>query len=151
MNHDYWSTPAAARELESIGYQNGAQAGHQEGYRKGVERGRREVWAEIQPQLNSANAQIAQSNAQLSSANELVQGMAQILAAAADALLQADDAAKISFALKYADRLEKALAKGLIHSAPHNNPELAGLSVVMRLVDESRRACLQATESNPTP
>ena len=72
-------------------------------------------------------------------------------AAAADALLQADDAAKISFAVKYADRLEKALAKGLIHSAPHNNPELAGLSVVMRLVDESRRACLQATESTPTP
>lgn len=142
MSHDYWSTPAAARELESIGYQDGQRAGHQrglsEGFRKGIQQGRQEAWTEVQPQLNAAN--------------EMVQGMAQILAAAADALLHdAGDAAKVAFAVKYADRLDKAMAKGLIHTAPHNNPQLAGLSVVMRLIDESRRACLQATESTPTP
>ena len=49
------------------------------------------------------------------------------------------------------DDIDKAMAKGLIRTAPHNNPQLAGLSVVMRLVDVSRRACLQATESTPTP
>lgn len=144
MSHDYWSTPAAAREMESIGYQDGQRAGHQrglnEGFRKGmnqgIQQGRQEAWAEVQPQLNAAN--------------EMVQGMAQILAAAADALLQADDATKVAFALKYSDRLDKAMAKGLIRTAPHNNPQLAGLSVVMRLVDESRRACLHATESTPT-
>lgn len=27
MSHDYWSTPAAAREMESIGYQDGQRAG----------------------------------------------------------------------------------------------------------------------------
>lgn len=104
---------------------------------QGIQQGRQEAWAEVQPQLNAAN--------------EMVQGMAQILAAAADALLQGDDAAKVAFAVKYADRLDKAMAKGLIRTAPHNNPQLAGLSVVMRLVDESRRACLQATESTPNP
>ena len=57
----------------------------------------------------------------------------------------------IDVLVKGADRLDKAIAKGLIRTAPHNNPQLAGLSVVMRLVDESRRACLQATESTPTP
>ena len=63
MSHDYWSTPAAAREMESIGYQDGQRAGHQrglnEGFRKGmnqgIQQGRQEAWAEVQPQLNAAN------------------------------------------------------------------------------------------------
>ena len=145
MPEDYWSSQAATLAERSIGYDEGhTQGRHQglrqgrsEGYQQGVVEGRQAALNEVQPQLNAAN--------------EMVQGMAQILAAAADALLQADDAAKVAFALKYADRLEKAMAKGLIHTAPHNNPQLAGLSVVMRLVDESRRACLKATESTPNP
>ena len=145
MPEDYWSSQAATLAERSIGYDEGhTQGRHQglrqgrsEGYQQGVAEGRQAALNEMQPQLAVAN--------------EMVQGMAQILAAAADALLQADDAAKVSFALKYADRLDKAMAKGLIRTAPHNNPQLAGLSVVMRLVDESRRACLQATESTPTP
>jgi len=145
MPEDYWSSQAATLAERSIGYDEGhTQGRHQglrqgrsEGYQQGVVEGRQAALNEVQPQLNAAN--------------EMVQGMAQILAAAADALLQADDAAKVAFALKYADRLDKAIAKGLIRTAPHNNPQLAGLSVVMRLVDESRRACLQATESTPTP
>ena len=145
MPEDYWSSQAATLAERSIGYDEGhTQGRHQglrqgrsEGYQQGVVEGRQAALNEVQPQLNAAN--------------EMVQGMAQILAAAADALLQADDAAKVSFALKYADRLDKAMAKGLIRTAPHNNPQLAGLSVVMRLVDDSRRACLQATESAPTP
>ena len=145
MPQDYWSSQAATLAERSIGYDEGhTQGRHQglrqgrsEGYQQGVVEGRQAALNEVQPQLNAAN--------------EMVQGMAQILAAAADALLQADDAAKVAFALKYADRLDKAIAKGLIRTAPHNNPQLAGLSVVMRLVDESRRACLQATESTPTP
>ena len=145
MPEDYWSSQAATLAERSIGYDEGhTQGRHQglrqgrsEGYQQGVAEGRQAALNEMQPQLAVAN--------------EMVQGMAQILAAAADALLQADDAAKVSFAVKYADRLDKAMAKGLIRTAPHNNPQLAGLSVVMRLVDESRRACLQATESTPTP
>ena len=145
MPEDYWSSQAATLAERSIGYDEGhTQGRHQglrqgrsEGYQQGVVEGRQAALNEVQPQLNAAN--------------EMVQGMAQILAAAADALLQADDAAKVAFAVKYADRLDKAIAKGLIRTAPHNNPQLAGLSVVMRLVDESRRACLQATESTPTP
>jgi len=145
MPEDYWSSKAATLAERSIGYDEGhTQGRHQglrqgrsEGYQQGVAEGRQAALNEVQPQLAAAN--------------EMVQGMAQILAAAADALLQADDAAKVSFAVKYADRLDKAMAKGLIRTAPHNNPQLAGLSVVMRLVDESRRACLQATESTPTP
>ena len=144
MPEDYWSSQAATLAERSIGYDEGhTQGRHQglrqgrsEGYQQGVAEGRQAALNEMQPQLAVAN--------------EMVQGMAQILAAAADALLQADDAAKVAFALKYADRLDKAMAKGLIRTAPHNNPQLAGLSVVMRLVDESRRACLQSTES-PTP
>jgi len=145
MPEDYWSSQAATLAERSIGYDEGhTQGRHQglrqdrsEGYQQGVAEGRQAALNEVQPQLAAAN--------------EMVQGMAQILAAAADALLQADDAAKVSFAVKYADRLDKAMAKGLIRTAPHNNPQLAGLSVVMRLVDESRRACLQATESTSTP
>lgn len=145
MPEDYWSSQAATLAERSIGYDEGhTQGRHQglrqgrsEGYQQGVAEGRQAALNEVQPQLSAAN--------------EMVQGMAQILAAAADALLQADDAAKVAFAVKYADRLDKAMAKGLIRTAPHNNPQLAGLSVVMRLVDESRRACLQATESTPTP
>ncbi|MDD3326584.1 MAG: hypothetical protein PHW25_05795 [Zoogloea sp.] len=145
MPEDYWSSQAATLAERSIGYDEGhTQGRHQglrqgrsEGYQQGVVEGRQAALNEVQPQLNAAN--------------EMVQGMAQILAAAADALLQADDVAKVAFAVKYADRLDKAMAKGLIRTAPHNNPQLAGLSVVMRLVDESRRACLQATESTPTP
>lgn len=145
MPEDYWSSQAATLAERSIGYDEGhTQGRHQglrqgrsEGYLQGVAEGRQAALNEIQPQLAVAN--------------EMVQGMAQILAAAADALLQGDDAAKVAFAVKYADRLDKAMAKGLIRTAPHNNPQLAGLSVVMRLVDESRRACLQATESTPTP
>ena len=145
MPQDYWSSQAATLAERNIGYDEGhTQGRHQglrqgrsEGYQQGVAEGRQAALNEMQPQLAVAN--------------EMVQGMAQILAAAADALLQGDDAAKVAFAVKYADRLDKAMAKGLIHTAPHNNPQLAGLSVVMRLVDESRRACLQATESTPTP
>jgi flagellar biosynthesis/type III secretory pathway protein FliH len=145
MPEDYWSSQAATLAERSIGYDEGhTQGRHQglrqgrsEGYLQGVAEGRQAALNEIQPQLAVAN--------------EMVQGMAQILAAAADALLQGDDATKVAFAVKYADRLDKAMAKGLIRTAPHNNPQLAGLSVVMRLVDESRRACLQATESTPTP
>lgn len=145
MPEDYWSSQAATLAERSIGYDEGhTQGRHQglrqgrsEGYQQGVVEGRQAALNEVQPQLNAAN--------------EMVQGMAQILAAAADALLQADDSAKVAFAVKYADRLDKAMAKGLIRTAPHNNPQLAGLSVVIRLVDESRRACLQATESTPTP
>lgn len=145
MPEDYWSSQAATLAERSIGYDeghtqgrhHGLRQGRSEGYQQGVAEGRQAALNEMQPQIAVAN--------------EMVQGMAQILAAAADALLQADDAAKVSFALKYADRLDKAMAKGLIRTAPHNNPQLAGLSVVMRLVDESRRACLQATESTPTP
>ena len=145
MPEDYWSSQAATLAERSIGYDEGhTQGRHQglrqgrsEGYQQGVAEGRQVALNEMQPQLAVAN--------------EMVQGMAQILAAAADALLQGDDAAKVAFAVKYADRLEKAMAKGLIRTAPHNNPQLAGLSVVMRLVDESRRACLQATESTSTP
>lgn len=145
MPEDYWSSQAATLAERSIGYDEGhTQGRHQglrqgrsEGYQQGVAEGRQAALNEMQPQLAVAN--------------EMVQGMAQILAAAADALLQGDDAAKVAFAVKYADRLDKAMAKGLIRTAPHNNPQLAGLSVVMRLVDESRRACLQATESAPTP
>lgn len=145
MPEDYWSSQAATLAERSIGYDEGhTQGRHQglrqgrsEGYQQGVAEGRQAALNEMQPQLAVAN--------------EMVQGMAQILAAAADALLQGDDAAKVAFAVKYADRLDKAMAKGLIRTAPHNNPQLAGLSVVMRLVDESRRACLQATESIPTP
>ncbi len=145
MPEDYWSSQAATLAERSIGYDEGhTQGRHQglrqgrsEGYQQGVAEGRQAALNEVQPQLAAAN--------------EMVQGMAQILAAAADALLQANDAAKVNFAVKYADRLDKAMAKGLIRTAPHNNPQLAGLSVVMRLVDESRRACLQATESTPTP
>lgn len=145
MPEDYWSSQAATLAERSIGYDEGhTQGRHQglrqgrsEGYQQGVAEGRQVALNEMQPQLAVAN--------------EMVQGMAQILAAAADALLQGDDAAKVAFAVKYADRLDKAMAKGLIRTAPHNNPQLAGLSVVMRLVDESRRACLQATESTPTP
>lgn len=145
MPEDYWSSQAATLAERSIGYDEGhTQGRHQglrqgrsEGYHQGVAEGRQAALNEVQPQLAAAN--------------EMVQGMAQILAAAADALLQADDAAKVSFAVKYADRLDRAMAKGLIRTAPHNNPQLAGLSVVMRLVDESRRACLQATESTSTP
>ncbi len=145
MPEDYWSSQAATLAERSIGYDEGhtqgryqgLRQGRSEGYQQGVAEGRQAALNEVQPQLAAAN--------------EMVQGMAQILAAAADALLQADDAAKVAFAVKYADRLDKAMAKGLIRTAPHNNPQLAGLSVVMRLVDESRRACLQATESTPTP
>ena len=145
MPEDYWSSQAATLAERSIGYDEGhTQGRHQglrqgrsEGYQQGVAEGRQAALNEMQPQLAVAN--------------EMVQGMAQILAAAADALLQGDDAAKVAFAVKYADRLDKAMAKGLIRTAPHNNPQLAGLSVVMRLVDESRRACLQATESTPNP
>lgn len=145
MPQDYWSSQAATLAERSISYDEGhAQGRHQglrqgrsEGYQQGVTEGRQAALNEVQPQLNAAN--------------EMVQGMAQILAAAADALLQGGDEAKVAFAVKYAYRLNKAMAKGLIRTAPHNNPQLAGLSVVMRLVDESRRACLQATESTPTP
>ena len=145
MPEDYWSSQAATLAERSIGYDEGhTQGRHQglrqgrsEGYQQGVAEGRQAALNQMQPQFAVAN--------------EMVQGMAQILAAAADALLQGDDAAKVAFAVKYADRLDKAMAKGLIRTAPHNNPQLAGLSVVMRLVDESRRACLQATESTPTP
>lgn len=145
MPQDYWSSQAAALAERSIGYDEGhTQGRHQgllqgrsEGYQQGVAEGRQAALHEMQPQLDAAN--------------EMVQGMAQMLAAAADALLQGDNAAKVAFAVKYADRLDKAMAKGLIRTAPHNNPQLAGLSVVMRLVDESRRACLQATESTSTP
>jgi len=145
MPEDYWSSQAATLAERSIGYDEGhTQGRHQglrqgrsEGYQQGIVEGRQAALNEVQPQIAAAN--------------EMVQGMAQILAAAADALLQGDDAAKVDFAVKYADRIDKAMAKGLIRTAPHNNPQLAGLSVVMRLVDESRRACLQATESTPTP
>lgn len=145
MPEDYWSSQAATLAERSIGYDEGhTQGRHQglrqgrsEGYQQGIVEGHQAALNEVQPQLAAAN--------------EMVQGMAQILAAAADALLQGDDAAKVDFAVKYADRIDKAMAKGLIRTAPHNNPQLAGLSVVMRLVDESRRACLQATEFTPTP
>ena len=145
MPEDFWSSQAAALAEHSIGYDEGhTQGRHQglrqgraEGYQQGVTEGRQAALNKVQPQLNAAN--------------EMVQGMAQILAAAADALLQGGDETKVAFAVKYADRLDKAMAKGLIRTAPHNNPQLAGLSVVMRLVDESRRACLQATESTPAP
>ena len=145
MPEDYWSSQAATLAERSIGYDEGhTQGRHQglrqgrsEGYQQGIVEGRQAALNEVQPQLAAAN--------------EMVQGMAQILAAAADALLQGDDAAKVAFGVMYADRIEKAMAKGWIRTAPHNNPQLAGLSVVMRLVDESRRACLQATESTPTP
>ena len=49
MSHDYWSTPAAAREMESIGYQDGQRAGHQrglnEGFRKGMNQG---IWKDLE-------------------------------------------------------------------------------------------------------
>lgn len=145
MPQDYYSSPVAAMAEHDIGYskghmqgrREGIQAGRNEGYQQGVAEGRQAALHEVQQAINEAN--------------ELTYGLATILGATAEALLSADDAAKVNFALKYAERIDKAVANGSIHGAPHTNPRVAGMSLVMRLIDVSRRACLQGTQSTPSP
>lgn len=145
MPQDYYSSPVAAMAEHDIGYskghmqgrREGIQLGHNEGYQQGVAEGRQAALRDAQQAINEAN--------------NLANSLATLLGAAADALLSADDAAKVQFALKYSARIDRALANRSIQSAPHANARIAGMSLVMRLIDESRRAVLRNSESSPSP
>ncbi len=131
--NDYWNSPAAARAMHSTGRQLGQREGHQQGHARGYQEG------------------LAAAQSQLDEMNEMLYGLAQILGACAEVLSIATEAQKMQLGRRYLTRVDDALISGILKVAPHQDNRFAGMTITLKLIDESVRACLKNSNNSVSP